>query len=56
MKTFQVSYYLSDMYHCYCIEAENEAQAIQRVLNGMCEAVKEIMHDFKIKRHSSEWN
>lgn len=58
MRDYLVSYYFSlrGFYHAYTIEAENEAQAIQKALVRIPETSKVILHDFKIKRDKIEWN
>lgn len=56
MKEYKVSYMLGDMYHSYIEAAENEAKAIQKVLNRLPDECKEIMHDFKIERYFQKWN
>lgn len=56
MKEYKVSYMLGDMYHSYIETAENEARAIQKVLNRLPDGSKEIMHEFKIERYFQKWN
>ena len=56
MKDYCVSYYLSDFYHTYTIEAENEFQAMQEALNRIPEGSQKLFHDFKIKRTETIWN
>ena len=56
MKTYQISYYLGDMYHVYLIDAHNEAEAITKVLDMMQDRSKAILHDFEIERHYPDWN
>lgn len=56
MKEYQVSYYLRGMYYAYVVGAENEYEAIQKVLNGLPEGSKQIFNDFKISRYYQEWN
>lgn len=54
MKTFQVSYKLAGAFLRYLIDANNEFEAIQKVLSSVyCES---IFHDFKIERYREEWN
>lgn len=54
MKTYRVKYYLKDMLHTYLVDAENEAEAISKVIKGLYSP--EIMHDFSIERYFEEWN
>lgn len=50
MKDYVVSYYLGNMFHRYTVEAENEYEAMLKVLNGIQETSKRLFCDFKIKR------
>lgn len=50
MKDYVVSYYLGNMFHSYTVEAENEFEAMFKVLNGIPETSKKWFCDFKIKR------
>jgi hypothetical protein len=54
--TYQISYYLGDMYHVYLMDANNEAEAITKALNRIQDRSKVILHDFKIERYYPEWN
>ena len=56
MNYYRVSYYLRDMYHTYIIEAENEATAMLKVVNGLPEGSKKIMHHFSILKYVQKWN
>lgn len=56
MKTYQISFYLGDMYHIYLMDANNEAEAITEVLNMIPDRSKTILHGFKIERHYPDWN
>lgn len=51
MKTYQVSYYLGEMYHKYLVDAENEYEAIRKSVGRLPQTSKEIIHDFKIERY-----
>lgn len=55
MKEYQVSYELGSMFHKYVIVAENEAQAISKVINSMYDGSKELMKNFKICLYTPEW-
>ena len=54
--TYQISYYLGDMYHIYLMDANNEAEAITKALKTIQDGSKAILHDFKIERYFSDWN
>lgn len=56
MKDYQVSYYLGDMLHGYVLTANNEAEAIVKVVNSLPDCCQKILHDFKIQRYVQEWN
>ena len=56
MKTYEVDYYLGDMFHGYLVDAKSEYEATMKVLNSIPDTSKDIFHDFKIKIHSAEWN
>ncbi len=53
MKEYHVSYNLGNMYHSYVVEAENEAEAIQKVLSRFY--YKELLTEFKIERYYPKW-
>lgn len=55
-KTYQVSYYLDDMYHKYLVDAENEYEAIRKSVGRLPQTSQEIMHDFKIECYHEKWN
>ena len=55
MKEYSVSYYLDNMYHTYLVDAHHEAEAYEKVLKGIPEACKPIMHDLKIERYYRKW-
>lgn len=50
MEVWQVSYYLSDMYHCYVIEAKNEYEATMKVLKSIPECSKNIFRKLTVVR------
>ena len=56
MKKWQVTYYLDNFYHAYVIEAHHEAEAYEKVLKGIPETSKPIMHDLKVERFFQKWN
>ena len=56
MMTYQISYYLGDMHHVYLMDANNEAEAITKVLKMIQDGSKAILHDLKIERHYPVWN
>jgi hypothetical protein len=56
MKKWQVSYYLDNFYHAYVIDANNEAEAYEKVLKSIPTTSKTIMHDLKIERYFQKWN
>ncbi len=55
MREYSVTYYLGDMYHSYVVDADNEAEAVMKVLNRLPDVCKAIMHDFKIERYYQPW-
>ena len=55
MKEYSVSFYLNDMYHSYLVDADNEAEAILKVMKSLNSRSKEIMHGFKIERYYRPW-
>lgn len=54
MKEYQVSYFLGDMYHSYCIDADSEEQARFKVLKSLW--YPELLRELKIERYYREWN
>ena len=52
---YLVSYYLGNMYHSYLVDADNEAEAFLKVLNGLNENGKKILHNLKVERHYRKW-
>ena len=56
MKTYRITYYLGNIHYTTLVDADNEAGAIQKVLDGMREGSKAILHDFTIERYCEEWN
>ena len=55
MKEYSVSYYLDNMYHTYLVDAHHEAEAYEKVLKGIPDECKPIMHDLKIERYYRKW-
>ena len=53
MKTYQITYYLGDIYRLRLVDANNEAEAINTALNELHDGSKAIMHDFEIERFNS---
>lgn len=54
MKTYEIRYYLGTMYHNYCIDAENEAEAITKAIKHV--PAKDLINGFEISRYYEEWN
>ncbi len=55
MKEYSVKYYLGNMLHTYIVEANNECEAIEKVLKSIPETSKKHFHDISIERHFVEW-
>lgn len=48
MKFFNVSYYLDNFYYSICVEAENEFDAISKVLNRLPDGSRKYLNKFNI--------